>query len=53
LSDERQDLSPYEQGFNAEAQGLSEKDCPYQAGTPEHARWLEGYRDAAEEEDHE
>ena len=53
MSDQKHDPDAYEQGFNAEAEGLSPKDCPYEAGTPEHARWMEGYRDATEEEDHE
>jgi len=53
MSDQKHDRDAYEEGFNAEIAGLSEKDCPYKAGTAEHARWIEGYRDATEEEDHE
>jgi ribosome modulation factor len=42
--------NPYEEGFRAEQQGLTEKDCPYADGTPERERWLEGFRDASDDE---
>jgi len=50
MSDDRTDLDPYDQGFQAERQGLTAKDCPYPTGSPEHARWLEGFHDATDDE---
>ena len=50
MSDDPPDVDPYELGVRAEREGLTEKDCPYEAGTPEHARWLEGFHDATDDE---
>ena len=49
MSDES--LDPYWQGFYAPQNGLGDEDCPYELGTLEHAKWMEGFREASPEED--
>lgn len=36
--------SPFEEGEGAAVMRLKEVDNPYPAGSPDYARWLEGYR---------
>ena len=50
MSDGDKSADPYEQGYRAERQGLTEKDCPYGVGSPEYARWMEGFHEATDEE---
>jgi ribosome modulation factor len=50
MSGNNETLDPYEQGYRAERSGLTEKDCPYAVGTPEHARWMEGFHEATDDE---
>jgi hypothetical protein len=47
------DNDPYEQGWRAgHRRGQDETACPYKSGTPEHAQWMDGYKEAQAQPGH-